>query len=144
MLQPENDILLAEDDIEDADIFSVAMNELKCPYTLRHAKNGDVLFVLLKERMPYILFLDIDMPCKNGIACIVEIRKNKAYDKLPIVMYTSHLAEQIIEESFRCGANMYLTKTGTFSELTEKLRKVFYIDWANYLHYPPREQFVLS
>ena len=138
------DILLAEDDIDDVVIFEMALKKLDMPYMLRHAENGDVLFILLKDRVPYIVFLDIHMPCKDGIACIVEIRKNREYDGLPVVMYTSNLSDKIVDECFRNGANLYLTKTNTFSALTEKLRKVFSIDWDDYLHYPPQHQFILS
>lgn len=140
----EKDILLAEDDKDDVTIFEIALKELKFPYMMRHAENGDILFVLLKERIPYILFLDIQMPCKDGIACITEIRKNRDYDKLPVIMYTSNLSKKITEEAFRNGANLYLVKTNTLNELTQKLGKIFGIDWNNYLHYPPQDQFVLS
>lgn len=140
----EKDILLAEDDRDDVEIFEMAIKELKLPYLLRHAENGDVLFVLLKERLPYILFLDVRMPCKDGIACIMEIRKNPEYDTLPVVMYSADLSKRIIEEAYRNGANIYLSKTATFNELVVKMRKIFDIDWKNYLHYPPKDQFLLS
>ena len=84
------------------------------------------------------------MPCKDGMACIVEIRKNREYDNLPIVMYTSNLSDKIIDDCFRNGANLYVAKSASFSELTQKLRKVFDIDWGDYLHYPPHSHFVLS
>lgn len=138
------DILLAEDDSDDLLIFETALKELDLSYMLRHADNGEVLFVLLKERIPYILFLDIHMPCKDGVACIQEIRKNRDYDKLPVVMYTSNLSDKIVDECFRNGANLYMTKTDTFGALTEKIKKVFAIDWEDYLHYPPQHQFMLS
>ncbi len=140
----QKDILLAEDDIDDVVVFEMALKNLEQPYMLRHADNGDVLFVLLKDRIPYILFMDIHMPCKDGVGCITEIRKNRDYDKLPVIMYTSNLSNKIIEECYRNGANMYVTKTNTFGELTAKLKKVFAIDWEDYLHYPPQHQFVVS
>jgi CheY-like chemotaxis protein len=138
----EKDILLAEDDADDVFLFEMALKELNIPYLLRNASNGEVLFVLLKEKIPYILFLDVHMPCKDGVACVVDIRKNRDYDSLPIIMYTSNFSDKIIEECYRNGANVYLKKTTTFAELTEKLRKVFSVDWTNYLHYPPQNQFV--
>lgn len=138
------DILLAEDDLEDVEIFEMALQELNISYTLRHAANGEVLFTLLKEKLPYILFLDINMPCKDGIACIIAIRKNRKYDQLPVIMYTSHQSKTVIDECFRNGANLYLGKTNTIRELTEKLKKIFAVDWENYLHYPPQDQFVLD
>jgi len=139
----DRDILLAEDDNDDVVIFELALKELGMSYHMRHAENGEVLFVLLKEKIPYILFLDIHMPCRDGVSCIVDIRKNREYDGLPIIMYTSNFSDKIIQECFRNGANLYMTKTSTFSELTNKLRKVFSIDWDDYLHYPSQEQFVL-
>ena len=140
----EKDILLAEDDNDDVLIFEMAMKQMDFPYLMRHADNGDVLFLLLKEKVPYILFLDIHMPCKDGVACIVEIRKNKEYDNLPVIMYTSNMSNKIVEECFRNGANLYMTKTSTINSLVDKLKKVFAIDWNDYLHYPPQNQFVLS
>lgn len=143
-LSDEKDILLAEDDLDDVEIFETALQEVGQPYIMRNAKNGDVLFVLLKDKIPYLLFLDIHMPCKDGMACIVEIRKNREYDKLPVIMYTSMFTEKIIEESYRNGANLYITKTNTIQDLVNKLKKVFSIDWNDYLHFPPREQFVIN
>ncbi|MBS1587790.1 MAG: response regulator [Bacteroidetes bacterium] len=141
---PAKDILLAEDDNDDVVIFELAMNQMNFPYLLRNATDGDMLFVMLKNKVPYILFLDIHMPCKDGIACIVEIRKNKEYDNLPVIMYTSNLAAKMIEDSFRSGANFYITKTNTINALVEKLKKIFAVDWNSYMHYPPQGQFVLS
>ncbi|MBO9633325.1 MAG: response regulator [Chitinophagaceae bacterium] len=138
------DIMLAEDDSDDVEIFDLGLKGVNFPYLLRHAENGDVLFIMLKDKLPYILFLDIHMPCKDGIACIIEIRKNRDYDKMPVIMYTSEISKRIIEEAYRNGANLYLAKTNTIAELTEKLRKIFSIDWDNYLHFPPHSQFMVD
>lgn len=140
----QKDIMLAEDDSDDVEIFDLGLKGLQFPYLLRHAENGDVLFIMLKDKIPYILFLDIHMPCKDGLACIVEIRKNRDYDKMPVIMYTSEISKRIMEEAYRSGANLYLAKTNTIAELTDKLRKIFSIDWENYLHFPPHSQFLVD
>ena len=101
-------------------------------------------FVLLKEQVPDILFLDINIPCKDGISCIREIRKNKEYDSLPVIMYTGQRQDSRVEEAFREGANYYIVKSNTVSELAKKLKKVCSIDWRSITHYPSREQFVIS
>ncbi|RYZ47970.1 MAG: response regulator [Sphingobacteriales bacterium] len=138
------DILLAEDDRDDVMIFELAIDKLNIAHQLRHAENGEVLFDLLEERVPDILFLDIMMPCRDGAACVLEIRKNRNYDGLPVIMYTSLTGNPTVETCFRNGANLFLEKTNTVADLVEKLRKVFSIDWKNYMHYPPLNQFVLS
>jgi CheY-like chemotaxis protein len=144
MDENQKDILLAEDDIDDVLIFELAMQRIQKPYLLRHAESGTVLFTLLEERIPYILFLDIHMPCEDGISCILKIRKNSAYDNLPIVMLTSASAKKTVETCFRSGANLFVEKAHTMHELADRLKKVFAIDWKTYLHYPPLEQFIIE
>ena len=138
------DLLLAEDDIDDVLSFELAMKEMSFSYILRNAVNGDLLFDLLKERIPDILFLDILMPCKEGTACVIEIRKNKEYNNMPVIMYTSMKSPDYIDECYKNGANFYLVKSNSIHELAENLKKIFSIDWKNLMYYPPKHQFVLS
>lgn len=142
--QKVKDIMLAEDDKDDVYIFETALAELNIPFDLRHAENGDALFILLKKKIPYILFLDIHMPCKDGLACIMEIRKNPEYDKMPVVIYTSFSKDEYVEQTYRSGANIYLAKPNGFLELIEKLKKIFSLNWEEYLHFPSRESFMLT
>lgn len=143
-LSEEKDILLAEDDQDDVDIFRWAMDKTEIAHTFRHAENGDVLMVMLKEKIPYILFLDVEMPCKDGLSCILEIRKNRDYDKLPVVMYTSFSYPQYIEGAYRNGANIYITKASSMEHIIDNLKRVFAIDWKRYMHYPGRDEFQFS
>lgn len=140
----EKDILLAEDDNDDVLIFDLALAQLKIPYLLRTVDNGEKLFVVLKERIPHILFLDIHMPCKDGVSCIVEIRKNREYDNLPIIVYTSDVSKKTVEDTYRNGANLFLEKAETVNKLTNKLQHIFSKDWINYMHYPPQDQYMLQ
>jgi FOG: CheY-like receiver len=142
-LHEEHDVLLAEDDMDDVEIFGWALKEAEIPHSLRHAEDGDRLFVLLKEKVPYILFLDIKMPCKDGISCIKEIRKNPDYDNLPVVMYSSHVRTDYIDAAYRSSANYYLPKVSSVKETVVHLKRIFSVDWRSYQHYPVREEFVL-
>ncbi len=121
--QMQKDILIAEDDQEDVNIFEIALKETDVVYDLRHAKDGDKLFILLKDRIPYILFLDINMPCKDGVSCITEIRKNRDYDALPIIVYTADLYQKTIDDCYRNGANLYITKPFRIKKLVERCKK---------------------
>jgi DNA-binding response OmpR family regulator len=138
------DVLLAEDDNDDVLSFELAMKEMPFSFILRNAENGDMLFVLLKERIPDILFLDILMPCRDGVTCIIEIRKNKDYNHMPVIMYTAMNSEEYIENAYKNGANFYLLKSNSINELTVNLKKIFSVDWKNFMYYPPKQQFVLS
>src|SRR3546814_9333494 len=94
LLYLQKDILLAEDDPDDVEIFELALEELKLPYPISHAGNGEELLIRLKEKQPYISFLDIGMPCKDGIACIEEIRENREYGRLTVIVITAHCSDR--------------------------------------------------
>jgi CheY-like chemotaxis protein len=123
-------ILVAEDDEDDFYIFFLALQETGLPVTLLRAENGDRLMAMLHERVPDILFLDLDMPCKNGQQCLSEIRSDKRLDALPVVIYSSFDDARHVEYCFRHGANQYLVKPYGFSELVTAMKNVLTHDWT--------------
>jgi len=143
-LNEEHDVLLADDDMEDAEIFGWALKQAEIPHILRRAEDGNHLFILLKEKIPYILFLDIMMPCKDGISCIMEIRKNRDYDGLPVIMYSSCLHGNYVDLSYRNSANFFLVKSHNMQDTVANLKRIFAIDWRSFLHYPIYNKFVLQ
>ena len=145
MINPRpNDILLAEDDLDDYMHFELAIKEISIPVYLRHAKDGEELFIKLKEAIPDLLFLDIEMPCKNGIACVLEIRRNPDYNFMPVIMFTSHERQSFIEESYKSGANYFLMKPSTVKALAEKLQFILSREWHTQMYFPPLNEYVLS
>jgi CheY-like chemotaxis protein len=137
-------VLLAEDDDEDYFIFSLAIKELSIKVVLTRAENGDILLQLLDEKDPDIVFLDLLMPCKDGRTCLKEIRANKKYDTVPIVVYSSLNDLKSIEFCYREGSNLYAIKPSTLQELKTVLEKIFSIDWKKMLYFPPRSKFVVN
>jgi len=137
-------VLMAEDDDEDFYIFSLAIKELSIKVILTRAENGDILLQLLDEKNPDIVFLDLLMPCKDGRTCLKEIRSNKKYDTIPIVVYSSLSDLKSIEFCYREGSNLYAIKPSTLNELKSVLEKIFSIDWKKMLYFPPRSKFVVT
>jgi CheY-like chemotaxis protein len=123
-------ILVAEDDEDDFYIFLLALQETGLPVTVLRAENGDRLMAMLHERAPDILFLDIDMPCKNGQQCLSEIRSDKRLDALPVVMYSSFDDVNHVDYCFGHGANLYLVKPNRFSEFVTTIKNVLTRDWT--------------
>ena len=137
-------VLMDEDDDEDFFIFSLAIKELSIKVVLTRAENGDILLQLLDEKNPDIVFLDLLMPCKDGRTCLKEIRANKKYDTIPIVVYGSLSDLKSIEFCYREGSNLYAIKPSTLNELKTVLEKIFSIDWKKMLYFPPRSKFVVA
>lgn len=144
-LNPQiRNVFLAEDDEDDVLIFKLALHKLPIFIELKQAPDGDKLMELLRAQIPDIIFLDIKMRGKDGMSCIVDIRRNSEYNHIPVVMYTSMKGEKYIDESYSNGANFYLIKANSISQLAEKLKMIFSVDWKNYTYYPPRSEFVLG
>ena len=144
MNENSKNVLIGEDDDDDFMIFSSVITELPFNILLTRAANGDLLVKLIDQANPDILFLDILLPLKDGRKCIQEIRANKKYDSLPVIMYTSLTDLASVEFFYRNGANLYVVKPSSFHDLKEALEKVFAIDWKKVMYYPPRDQFVLK
>jgi DNA-binding response OmpR family regulator len=136
--------VLAEDDIDDAYLFELAINELNIKVNLDHVKDGEKLLAFLKQFIPDIIFLDIEIPCKDGISCITEIRKNKDFDNVPVIIISGHTNGKYIENAYSTGANYYLIKGNSIIQLVERLKKIFSLDWKRTLYFPPKDEFVLN
>lgn len=138
------DVLVAEDDDEDFELFAEAIQQLSLRVILTRAKNGDVLMKILHEKIPDLLFLDILMPCKDGRDCLFEIRSHKKFDELPIIIFSSVRDSQTVEFFYRKGTNLYVYKPHTYRQLVASLEKIFAIDWKKVRYYPKYSEFVLN
>jgi CheY-like chemotaxis protein len=137
-------IVLAEDDIDDVLIFKLALKELETAVKLNHVDSADKLLALLNQLLPDIIFLDINLPRKDGLACVIEIRKNSAFDNVPVVLISGYTFSKYIEDGFAGGANYYLIKTSSVSHLAASLKRIFSIDWKKVMYYPPINEFVIG
>jgi len=139
----EWNLLLAEDDDDDYLIFEIALEKTKFLYKLSRAQDGEILLRLLSENIPDILFLDLQMPRKDGHQCILEIRANSRYDSLPVVVYSSRSDPNNIERCYRAGSNFFTIKPDSVNDLTAVLNHLLSIDWKSHLYYPTTSDFVL-
>ena len=79
MLPPNcNNILLADDDQDDCLLFKEALDELAITVQLTAVQNGEELMQLLNkaEILPDLMFLDLNMPRKNGMECLFAIKQS--------------------------------------------------------------------
>jgi CheY-like chemotaxis protein len=139
-------ILLADDDLDDHFFFKRAIRQLKIHATVSAVTMGDQLLKFLQEKKaaPNIIFLDINMPRKNGIECLQEIKEDSRFKDIPVIMLSSSSSESDIEESFSKGASFYIIKPVLQPELVEILRKVFCFDWKEKLPQPAKDKFVMN
>jgi CheY-like chemotaxis protein len=102
-------ILLVEDDLDDRFSFEKALNLVPVETKLNMVNDGEHLMEYLIENsknLPDIIFLDISMPRKTGIECLVEIQKNKLTKIIPISMLSTSYVKDFDYE--KCIKNMLL------------------------------------
>lgn len=127
-------ILLADDDESDRMLFLEAFSELKIHTVVHTTNDGVELMAYLDKkntRLPNLIFLDLNMPRKNGMECLKEIRSNKKLKDIFVAIYSTSDNEKDMEETFNYGANVYITKPNNFNKLKLVLEKAV---MTTYLH----------
>jgi response regulator RpfG family c-di-GMP phosphodiesterase len=137
-------VLFAEDDDDDFHLFMEVVKDLSLKLYLTRAENGEVLMKILHEKIPDMLFLDILMPCKDGRDCLLEIRMEKKFDQLPIIVYTGMRNPDTIEFCYRKGTNLYVYKPDSYASLVKVIETIFAINWKSIRYYPRMSEFVLD
>ena len=113
-------ILLADDDKDDCLLFKDAIEELAFAASLTMVHDGDQLMRHLERvaaNIPDVLFLDLNMPRKNGFECLAEIKKHATLKKLPVVVYSTSQDERNADRLYESGAHCYIFKPSDFEEL---------------------------
>jgi chemotaxis protein histidine kinase CheA len=90
------------------------------------AENGLVAIDLLNaaHRLPDIVLLDVEMPVKDGIQTLREIRKSRRYGHLPVIMVTSRTGAKHRALAGEAGCNGYMGKPFNFPELIRQINEL--------------------
>jgi CheY-like chemotaxis protein len=140
-------LLLADDDADDAYFFREAIKGFSGSVNVITVRDGEQLMNYLNEninKLPKLLFLDLNMPRKNGFDCLREIKSNQKLKGLPVIIYSTSDEKDVIRLLYQAGAQFYIQKPDNFSKLKLVIKKA--IELAQEMHYnqPQQEKFVLT
>jgi len=118
-------ILNVDDDEEDIEIFCDAVREIDSSIICLVAKSADEALKILNSDidLPAYIFLDINMPKVDGNTCLVQIKKDRRLNRIPVIMYSTHTRKTDIETYKALNAG-FLVKQNSFYELVTELKKV--------------------
>lgn len=119
-------IIIADDNANDRLLFREAFADLGMDTEVAIMNDGVQLMDYLAantHRLPQLLFLDLNMPHKEGLECLKEIKDNPAYNDISIAIYSATSAKQDVDEAFMCGANVYIQKPADYETLKEVLKR---------------------
>jgi response regulator RpfG family c-di-GMP phosphodiesterase len=144
-MKKELQLLLADDDEDERLFFTKVLQVLPIPTSLVTIEDGEKLINYLNtsKKTPDILFLDINMPRKNGKECLTEIKSSKSIKQFPIVIYSTCLNDAMADVLYKEGAYYYLRKVD-FSELTKYLQNTLILLKNKKFQRPSREKFIIN
>lgn len=128
------EILLVEDNLNDAELSLYALKKFKISNHIHHARDGaealDYLFgtgattLPLHPQNPRLILLDLKLPKVDGLEVLKKIKDNETTRTIPVVVLTSSREERDIIESYNLGVNSYIVKPIDFEQFTEAIRNV--------------------
>ncbi|TDU43655.1 response regulator receiver domain-containing protein [Gelidibacter sediminis] len=139
-------VVLADDDEDDRLFFVEAFEELKIKTKVDVYKDGIELMDALNQEdsmLPNILFLDLNMPKKSGLECLIDIKANNRFKDMAIAIYSTSASEEDIENTFVQGANIYIKKPSAFNDLKKILSDVVTVNWQYHTNGLDKENFLL-
>ena len=138
-------LLLADDDKDDRFFFQDVLSKLTVRTVLTTVDDGEKLMSYLTKNaknLPSALFLDFNMPRRNGFECLMDIKADKLLQSLPVIMYSTSLNETVADELYKIGAHYYIRKT-SLNDLSSILDYVLNMLTEDILIKPSREGFIL-
>jgi DNA-binding NarL/FixJ family response regulator len=83
---------------------------------------GEDVSMLLRRWKPHLLILDMNMPIKDGLAVLVEIKDK--YPDTRIIILTMYDDPKLLKETMNLGAHAYVLKTDGFRQLLDAVNSV--------------------
>lgn len=122
-LLPAKFVLCGEDDKDDEDLLKEVFAGVDDSFSLYFANNGDRLVAALNhlpdDKLPCLIVLDYNMPELNGAEILKELKKNKRYDHIPKIIWSTSGAEIYKQHCLSLGASDYLIKPSSVKELLQ-------------------------
>lgn len=139
------EILLVEDNPTDVLLAEEALERAKVSNKLHVVCDGVEAMAFLRREAPYtdvprpdIILLDLNMPRKNGMEVLAEIKADENLKTIPVVVLTTSKAEEDILKAYGSYANCYVVKPVTFDQFAEVIKSIEHF-WFTVVILPPVE-----
>lgn len=139
-------IFIVDDDPDDRQIILDAFLERSPLIDYVFIENAETLLETLysgEADFPALILLDLNMPGMLGLQALKEIRGNKQFSQIPIIVLTTSTLNQDRKTSYELGASCFLRKPDSFSELvelTDSIVKLWLHEYQPQSHQTPSEK----
>jgi two-component system, response regulator len=138
--EPLKDILLVEDNPDDAELTTIGLERHNLANRLMVATDGaEALELLIGERATPFAFviLDLKLPKVSGQQVVRRVRADARAGTLPVIVLSSSGQQEDIIDSYHNGANSYVRKPVDFDEFADAVAQLG-LYWASLNEPPPR------
>jgi len=139
-------ILLVDDDENDRQLLREAIESDRVDHTMHAIADGEQLMNYLSlsnVNTPDLIFLDLNMPRKNGMECLVEMRADEKFNNTIIAVYSTSSSKKEINSVLHAGTNIYITKPNNYLALKKIVSEVLLINWQYHTSSLSKKQFVM-
>jgi CheY-like chemotaxis protein len=118
-------ILLIEDDAIEIMKFNRVMSTLGWNHKIIEANNGEEALEILKikDTIPDIIILDLNMPKINGIEFLQILKKDSLLKYIPAIILTTSNNHKDVLECYKIGIAGYVLKPLKYEEYVERIKK---------------------
>ena len=141
------EVFLADDDVDDCQLFGQALAQLDVESNFTMVHDGEQLLHLLRlpsKSVPDVIFLDLNMPRKNGFETLIEIRDDYKFKNIPVVIYSTSFDKTALDNLYNAGAHYVIRKPSKYSQIRLILEKALHLVVNISPSQPTREGFVLT
>src|SRR6056297_1946724 len=134
MIHEECEILIVEDNPEDAELMLRSLKKMNLANQVIHLEDGaEALDFILTQGIyaqrkniiaPRVVLLDLKLPKVHGLEVLKEIKSNPETKNIPVVIITSSREERGIKQAYDLGANSYIVKPIDFKEFMTTLSHI--------------------
>ena len=127
--QERADILLVEDDANDAELAMRAFRKSKLDHRVERVRDGAEALEYIEaiglradkyvSQLPKLILLDLRLPKMGGLQLLRELKANARTKVIPIVAFTSSKVAIEMVESYGLGVNSYVIKPGDGDRFAE-------------------------
>jgi CheY-like chemotaxis protein len=113
-------VFIVDDDPDDRQIILDALLENHPTLDYMFIDSAEELLLRLHNReaeRPHLILLDLNMPGIMGLQALHEIRENKTFSQIPIIVLTSSTLERDRQLSYELGASCFLTKPQSYKQM---------------------------
>jgi CheY-like chemotaxis protein len=136
-------IIIADDDWDDQLMLKETISDHDFAPAVKTVSDGSQLMrMILTEPLPDLILLDLNMPNKNGLECLAEIRSDIGLRNIPVVVLSTSKDIRDIESCYAKGANLFFSKPYTFGSLKTLVHSILKIDWVHFPKQMDKSEFI--